>query len=375
METQLAVQEFLRTGGTLAALAEECTIKAVRHRAYPNLVLLKYSQIASDMSLPIVQECRGIILDEADQWRVVSRGYSKFFNYGEPNAAEIDWATARVQEKVDGSLCSVYEYAGTWHVATTGNPDAGGPVGDSAFTFAELFWETLGIYLGEDWDTAPWEKSDWCYLFELTTPHNRVVVNHLTAGLTLLGVRDRVSGQWVKTTDTVMARVVPVVREYPLQSFADIQATFNGMDPLAQEGYVVVDALGRRVKVKHPGYVAIHHMKDGMTPKSLLEVIQRGEVPEVAAHFPNLAEAFNAIKAEYDALADAIDAAYVPIKYTETQKDFAAQALAFPYSSALFDIRRGKAANGRDFLAKATLPSLLRLMGLKEEDEAHEDEN
>ena len=363
----MILQEFLRTGGTLAELAEQYAVKSVRHRAYPNLVLLKYSQVASDMSLPIVQECRGIILDEADDWRVVSRGYDKFFNYGEPNAAEIDWATARVQEKVDGSLCTAYEYAGAWHVATTGNPDAGGRVNDSAYTFAELFWETLGLYEGEDWDAPPWESSDWCYLFELTTPHNRVIVNHVQAGLTLLGVRDRVTGQWVNVSETVMARVVPVVREFPLQSFADILATFDGMDPLAQEGYVVVDALGNRVKVKHPGYVAIHHMKDGATPKSLLEVVQRGEVPEVAAHFPNLAEAFNGIKSEYDALAQAIDAAYAPIKAIETQKDFAAQALAFPYSAALFDIRRGKAENGRDFLAKATMPSLLRLMGMKEE--------
>ena len=375
MDAELAVQQFLRTGGTLEALAESYAVKAVRHQTYPNLVLLKYNQIASDMSLPIVQECRGIILDEADNWRVVSRGYSKFFNFGEPNAAEIDWATARVQEKVDGSLCTVFEYAGTWHVATTGSPDASGPVGDnSEMTFAALFQQTLGLYLGEDWDTPPWESTDWCYLFELTTPQNRVVVNHLTAGLTLLGVRDRASGSWVETAGAVMARVVPPVREYPLQSFADIQATFGTMDPLTQEGYVVVDAAGKRVKVKHPGYVAIHHMKDGMTPKSMLEVIQRNEVPEVTVHFPKLADAFNVIKADYDALASAIDTAYAPIKSIETQKDFAAQALAFPYSAALFDLRKNKAENGRDFLAKAMLPSLMRLMDLKEDSEVKESE-
>ena len=363
----MVLQEFLCTGGTLGALAELYAVKAVRHKAHPNLVLLKYSQIASDMSLPIVQECRGIVLDEADHWRVACRAYDKFLDYGEPGAAQIDCATAVVQEKVDGSLCTAYEYAGAWHVATTGNPDAGGPVNSSLYTFAELFWETLGLYLGEDWDAAPWESADWCYLFELAAPHNRVIVNHLTAGLTLLGVRDRSTGQWIKTSDTAMARVVPPVREYALQSFADILATFDDMDPLQQEGYVVVDAQGHRVKVKHPGYVALHHMKDGMTPKSILEVIQRGEVPEVTAHFPELAEAFYAIKAKYDALVLAIDTAYTPIKAIETQKDFAAQALAFPYSAALFDIRRGKATNGRDFLAKATLPSLMRLLGLKEE--------
>lgn len=373
METQLALQEFLRTGGTLAALAEQYAVKAVRHKAYPSLILFKYSQIASDMSLPLVRECRGIILDEADHWRVVSRAYSKFFNYGEPNAAEIDWATAVVQEKVDGSLCTVFEYAGAWHVATTGSPDASGPVNDSEITFAELFWQTLGLYLGEDWDTPPWENSDWCYLFELTTPQNRVVVNHLTASLTLLGVRDRASGQWVKSSETVMAGVVPVVREFPLLSFAAIQATFDGMNPLTQEGYVALDAAGNRVKVKHPGYVALHHMKDGMTPKSMLEVIQRNEVPEVTAHFPKLAEAFTQIKREYDALAEAIDTAYAPIKGIETQKDFAAQALLFPYSAALFEIRKGRATEGREFLAKAMLPNLMRLLNVKEDGEVREE--
>ena len=160
---------------------------------------------------------------------------------------------------------------------------------------------------------------------------------------------------------------MPPVREFPLQSFADLLATFDTMDPVQQEGYVVVDALGNRVKVKHPGYVALHHMKDGMTQKSILEVIQRGEVPEVTVHFPELAEAFSQVKAKYDALAAAIDTAYLPIKEIETQKDFAAQALAFPYSAALFDLRRGKATDGRDFLAKAMLPSLMRLLDLKEE--------
>jgi len=366
-EQPMILQSYLRTGGTLAALAETYAIKSVRHQTYPNLVLFKYSQIASDMSLPIVQESRGVVLDENDDWRIVSRAYEKFFNYGEPNAAEIDWATAVVQEKVDGSLCTVHEYAGEWHVATTGSPDASGPVNSSDTTFAALFWQTLGLYLGEDWDTPPWESPDWCYLFELTTPQNRVVVNHQAASLTLLGVRDRLSGQWVKTSGAVMAQVVPVVREFPLQSFADIHATFDTMDPLQQEGYVVVDASGNRVKVKHPGYVALHHMKDGMTQKSILEVIQRGEVPEVTVHFPELAEAFNQVKSRYDALALAIDTAYFPIKDIETQKDFAAQALAFPYSAALFDLRKGKAADGKDFLAKAMLPSLMRLLDLKEE--------
>ena len=47
-----------------------------------NLVLFKYSQIDSDFFNPIVQECRGIIL-EKDTWRVVAYAFRKFGNFGE----------------------------------------------------------------------------------------------------------------------------------------------------------------------------------------------------------------------------------------------------------------------------------------------------
>ena len=64
--------------------------------------LLKYNQINSDFSQDIVKECRGIILDS--NHKIVCWPFSKFFNYGESNADEIDWSSARVQEKIDGCL-------------------------------------------------------------------------------------------------------------------------------------------------------------------------------------------------------------------------------------------------------------------------------
>ena len=67
------------------------------------MFLLKYSQYESDMSKKICQEARGIIFDE-ETLKPVCVPYFKFFNYGEEQAAEIDWSTAQVQEKVDGSL-------------------------------------------------------------------------------------------------------------------------------------------------------------------------------------------------------------------------------------------------------------------------------
>jgi tRNA splicing ligase len=62
----------------------------------------------------VVQECRGLILDESANWRIVAFPYTKFFNYGEEHAASIDWSTACVQEKLDGSLmyCTSTETGG-----------------------------------------------------------------------------------------------------------------------------------------------------------------------------------------------------------------------------------------------------------------------
>ena len=85
---------FLRENG-LDALIERYRISARRHREFPHLVLLKYSQIESPMHEAIVQECRGLIVDESADWAVVCRAYDKFFNHGEPHAAAIDRSLLR----------------------------------------------------------------------------------------------------------------------------------------------------------------------------------------------------------------------------------------------------------------------------------------
>ncbi|KKM74283.1 hypothetical protein LCGC14_1401830 [marine sediment metagenome] len=100
----LELQKFLRADGSPEKLKEQFGIISRRHGRYDNLVCFKYHMIDSPMGERIVQECRGIILDEEDNWNVVSRSFNKFFNIFEGHAAEIDWDTACVQEKLDGCL-------------------------------------------------------------------------------------------------------------------------------------------------------------------------------------------------------------------------------------------------------------------------------
>ena len=104
----MELQQYLREHG-LEKLIADYSIKAVTHKQYPHLISLKYSQIDSPMGEKIVQQCRGIVLDRSNNWEIVSYPYDKFFNYGEGNgevfySAAIDWSTAKVYEKLDGSL-------------------------------------------------------------------------------------------------------------------------------------------------------------------------------------------------------------------------------------------------------------------------------
>ena len=145
---QLPIQKYLRdpklaldSQGLLTKLKFSFGITSNRHKKYDNLVLFKYDQVESPMSEPLVQDCRGIILDN---WEVVAMAFRKFFNFGESLAGKIDWSTASVLEKLDGSLCTLYAYDGSWQVSTTGQADAGGRVNKAGIiTFADYFWETF----------------------------------------------------------------------------------------------------------------------------------------------------------------------------------------------------------------------------------------
>jgi len=73
----MELQDYLRTAG-LEKLVQTYNIKVNRHNDFSNLVCLKYSQIESPMREIIVQQCRGIILDETNNWQIVSYPYGVF---------------------------------------------------------------------------------------------------------------------------------------------------------------------------------------------------------------------------------------------------------------------------------------------------------
>lgn len=362
------VQDYLRNGGTLDGLLTKYAINAKRHLKYPQLVQLKYDMIESPMGEALVQCCRGIILDEQDNWRVIAWPYDKFFNYGEGHAKPIDWATARVQEKLDGSLMILYHYRDEWHVATSGTPDAGGQVNGFGMTFADLFWKT--------WNAAGHLTDRFhkhlTYMFELMSPYNRVVVQHKDCRIVTIGIRDPATGKEsvCPSRESVWEGYVPAVpdavRSFPLQSIEEVTKTFETMSPLSQEGYVVVDGAFNRVKVKHPGYVAIHHMRDGFGPRRMLEVVRTGEHSELLAHFPEWRSAHDEIQVRYEALVGALEDAYAEHRGIEMQKEFALKVKDLPFSGALFMLRAGKTESVRKYLRDVNIKTLADYLDVRD---------
>ncbi len=251
---ELETQKFLRGSGTLADLQ---TVYGIRVKTNESLgvVALNYNQIASPMHEPICQECRALIL-ETEGWAVASRSFSKFFNHGEPNAHEIDWETARVQEKIDGSLICLYFYRDTWQVATKGTPDASGQVNTSGITFRELVSQTLTEMGGSFAEFTARLNPDLFYSFELSAPENRVIIPYAERRLTWLAAWNRHTLE-EQDIDALPDLLTPRVKEYLLRTLDEIMEAVEAITPFSAEGFIVRDANFRRIKIKSAAYLMV----------------------------------------------------------------------------------------------------------------------
>lgn len=296
----LEVQKYLAKK-TLENLQSEFGIKVKQHQNYPNLVALAYDQIRSPMHRSIVQECRGLVIDTADNNRVVSMAYKKFFNYGEVHGDNLNLDTTRLYEKLDGTMCCLYHYNNEWMVSTTGTPDASGECTLWGGSFAGLFWHTfnsLGYELPED--------KNFCYIFELCTPYNQVVVLYDKSRLVLHGVRNLADGCGGYELAPESAADISGLN-YELVKIYDLPKTWPAITQFVREqegksfeGLVAVDHTFHRLKLKNAEYVFLHHSLSRFSLKHALEIIFTGEVSEVLTYKPEYQALFDDLLRTYN---------------------------------------------------------------------------
>ncbi len=366
MKPELLIQTRLRLGDSVETICKEHGLVTRTHGEFPELTLFVYDQIESRPSDPLARQCRGLILNSADNWNIVSYSMNRFANSGEGWAAPIDWTSCQIQEKLDGSLAVLYHYANRWHWQTKGSPDASGPCGAIGNkTFAESFsliWAVTG-----DWHYPT--DTDIVVFFEYCSRENKVVVPHDRASLTVLGARNRKTLREYSAEEAV--RMVADwrgthVRSFPLTSLEEVLAASKALNPLKQEGFVVVDKDFNRIKVKSPAYVALHHMKSSFSLRAAVEIVRSGESEEVGASFPEWADLLGELKARLEKLVSETERIYEIHKHKVSQKEFALAVKSFDGAGAMFMIRAGKVANVREWFGKLPVDSACRL--LKTED-------
>lgn len=299
---ELSIVTYIKTHGLDKAVRDF----KLKLRDYPHKVLLKYDQIESDMSLSEVQDCRGLILEKGT-WKVMSLAFRKFFNSAESQASKIDWDSAYIFEKCDGSLIQLYWDWVTekWCAGTTGMAEGEGEVNDKPNTsFSELFWDVVSRYT--DFNVDNLEKG-YTYSFELMTPYNIVVKPHGVSSVALLGVRELVSlneVSYANFKDNIDLKIgLPVVKAFymNIKNAGQLIKTFEGM-PFSEEGYVVCDKNFNRIKLKNPAYVAAHHLKSKTGLHHIMTIIKTNEIEEYSATFPERKEEIDMLKENYDKL-------------------------------------------------------------------------
>lgn len=263
-------------------------------RQLGSLYNFDYHQIKSPKNHPLVQQCRGKVIfrdHEFGNHRVVAWPMTRFFNYGEPHADEIDWSSAIIRTKEDGSLLKVYwvEELGEWHVGTRGTVSIHAPDGDENF---RVLWDHCLNHNLINLDSLDKTK---CYWFELVSPDNQIVVEYHQTMLIHLGSRCMQTLQELHL-DEHSIEGIPQPKSFSLASLDDCVGLVKQFKAKKAEGVVVVDRYFRRIKVKSPDYVLAHHERSAKPlplMHTILKVFFQGEKDEFLAVRPNDAEEFN----------------------------------------------------------------------------------
>ena len=360
MTTLAAIHEIRSLG--LDAFCEKYAIGQVRDAG---LISLKYNQVESPMHEECVADCRGLVVREDDPTVVVAMAYRKFWNLGEKHAAPIDWSTARVMEKLDGSLITMYWHDSRWCVASSGHPTAGGPYnGTDAETFRSMFWRTwreLGYRL-------PSTATLW-YAFEFCRPDNRIVVKYDRPRIVLHGARNTSDFREVglgEIDQIAEWHGWEAVAHAPASHASAVVDRAAATDPLALEGFVVVDANHNRVKVKNPRYVEIHHLRGNRSPRGVIELWKAGEVEEVLAHFPEMQPDFDAVLGPLQAAIERVGHAWQRHAPISDRKTFAMHVKDLPFSSALFKLHTAGGGDPGALIRDMNTSAILKALGHSE---------
>lgn len=380
MKKELEIQRFIRAHSDWEKTLSEkpyCISISRDVVCGQNLVMFKYSQIDSDFNLNIVRECRGLILNE-DTFDIVSYPFYKFGNYGEGYCPDIDWKSAVMLEKIDGSLIKIVRLGKMLLISTNGTIDAGkAPVAEQLGCPYSTFKDIVVDVLNKKGVHAELFAEGFTYMFELVSPWTRVVIPYPKADLYFLGYRNNITlEEKLPYGHLFDGDFFDVPKRYDVSSIDDCLAMAKDL-PWDEEGYVVVDSAFNRVKVKSPAWLAVHHLKGEngvMSIRRAIEIVRANEIDEICSYFEEFRAALNECKERFNSAIEKIEKLWISFLEEEDAGKFSCrkdQALYIQrefkqFSGIAFALLDAKVESVKDWFFNQPADKVLRILGYKE---------
>ncbi len=175
-----------------------------------------------------------------------------------------------LMDKVDGSLISSYAH----RPAKIRLKSKTALESDQALAAMKYLSTNVPLYNFVEVMTG----NDWTVNMEYTSPHFRIVVPHQEERLTVLNIRNNLTGEYMSYD--AMRNLMKhwkceqhLVVNYNVPSLSDFINSVPDMTT-GVEGYVVKLVNGETFKIKTNSYIALHRLKDSIgSQKRLFEVV------------------------------------------------------------------------------------------------------
>ncbi len=325
--------------------------------------------IKADKTQEITKECRGLVL-EKDSWGIQRYALYRFLNFGEMGVDTFDERESIIyEEKADGSLIILSYFEGHgWVAGSRGAIFPSAKVQGYEVTFEDLFWDVCGL--------TPKEANEIfdkkiCYIFELCTLFNRIVIPYEQPYVVFLGARDSsFFGDYgeirVKGLDLIydfLSKYLKNIRRPKTFIFSSISECVEKSKDLPgfEEGFVAKQWYEKqhrfkRVKIKGRAYLDLHHVVTSLSLRNLVRLVVFDD-RECLETFPEYLEVYDKIESALQQFYNNVFDLYVGaatkvssiFDEREKRKQFAL-AVQGPYAGICFSLYDGKEESVHDFI-------------------------
>lgn len=154
--------------------------------------------------------------------------------------------------------------------------------------------------------------------------------------------------------------------EYKLSTFDEIIQAAKNL-PTLTEGYVCFDPVsGKRVKLKNPAYVAVHHLRENGAPslKRIYELVLMNEHDEYLSYFEQDRKLFQPVIDDVQKFREYLEAEWVSVAHIEDQKTFAL-AVKDKHGSGFFFEAKKKKISALHAFDEATVDKKIKMFNIK----------